>query len=209
MQILKECRMDPQPVNFYFGGLDKAGFVNPSDSADKKSTNYIIFQNDRLHAMLKKLEDELHELTLKNDELENDNESLETSKTNLKGYVQNQGEYNRLSKKLVDVYETAITGINKYKDELEWNIKYLGLAFILLEIALFIYKLYNFDLFGAIEMFILNGAVAYIVSKVYKPYTEIVKIRNIKYTQTVVKIKEELKETSKGNDYLNDLIDRL
>jgi hypothetical protein len=198
-----------QPVNFYFGNLEKSGLVSTTDSTDKTSTSYIILQNDHLHGRVKELETEVHELTDRVNELEEDNESLETSKTSLKGYVQNQGEYNRLSKNLVEIYDTAIGGLNKQKEELEWNIKFLGSAFLVLEVCLFLYKLYSIDVFGVIEMLILNGLASYIAMKMYKPYCELVKIRNIKNVQSVIKIREGLKEASKGNDYLTELIDRL
>ncbi len=198
-----------QPVNFYFGGLEKSGLINNTESIDKTSTNYIILQNDHLHKQVKELENSVHELTNQISELEDDNESLETSKTNLKGYVQNQGEYNRLSKILIESYDNAITSINKHKEEFEWNVKFLGSAFIIMEVCLLLYKLYNFDIIGAIEIFIMNGSIGYIVMKIYKPYTELIKIRNIKHVQSIVKIREQLREASKGNDYLTELIDKL
>jgi len=202
-----------QPVNFYFGGLDKSGLVNSSELTDKTSINYIIFQNDCLHTRVKELENEVRELTNQVSELEDDNESLEISKTNLKGYVKNQGEFNRLSKNLVSVYDTAIGTITKYKDELEWNVKYFGILFLVFEVIVFFYRIYYItniiDIFGLIEMLIINGLAGYVVMKIYKPYCEIIKIKNIKQLQTVVKIKEQMKESSKGNDFLNELIDRL
>jgi hypothetical protein len=207
---VKPASQQTQPVNFYFGGLESSGLVSGDISDNSKtSTNYIILQNDHLHTRVKELEDEVRDLTKQVEELEDDNESLETSKTSLKGYVQNQGEFNRLSKKLVEVYDTSINGITKSKDELEWNIKFLGISFIVLELCLFLMKLYYFDIYGIIEMSILNGTGCYIAMKVYKPYSDIVKIKNVRHLQVVVKIKEDMKDASKGNDYLNELIDRL
>lgn len=203
-----------QPTaNFYFGGLDKTGLIPPTENTDKSSTAYIIFQNDRLHARVKELEDQVHELTAEKEELENDNESLETSKTSLKGYVSNQAEYNRLSKQLVEVYDEYINGVNKHKEELEWNVKAFGITFIVFEVCLLLYKLYCFDIFAVVELLILNGCVAFIISKVYKSYCEIVKFKNIKNLQRVVKIKEGMRDASKGIDLLSnvltDLFDRL
>jgi len=194
-----------QPI-FYFGNLDKSGFI--TEANDKNSTNYIIYQNDYLHKRVKELEDEVHELNSKITDIEEDNESLEISKTSLKGYVQNQGEYNKLSRNLVEIYNNAIGNISKNKEEIEWNIKFLGSGFIILEVSLFLFKLYNFDFFGIIEMLILNGFVWYIILKIQRPYNDIIKIRNIKNIASVIKIKEQLNETSKGNDYLSELIDK-
>jgi outer membrane murein-binding lipoprotein Lpp len=205
----KQSSQPTQPVNFYFGNLENSGLVSGSDTTDKASTSYIILQNDFLHSKVKELEDQVHELTAQVAELEDDNESLETSKTSLKGYVHNQGEFNKLSKKLVDIYDYSINSIAKSKDELEWNVKFLGLAFIAFECALMIYKLYNFDIFGIIELAVLNGIGCYIAMKVYKPYLDIIKIKDIKNRPMVIKIESDMKEASKGNDYLNDLIDRL
>lgn len=201
-----------QPVNFYFGNLKNSGLVSEEIwgiPVDKTSTNYIILQNDFLHGRVKELEEEIHELGIKIDELEDDNISLETSKTSLKGYVQNQGELNKLSKKLVDIYDTSINSITKSKNELEWNLKVFGIVFVALEIILLLYKIFNLDIFGTIEHMITNGAGCYVAINVYKPYCEIVGVRNINSAQNVLKIKHEMKEASKGNDYLNDLIDRL
>jgi hypothetical protein len=204
--------MDPKSSqHFYFGNLPNSGIVNESGSGsqDKTSSSYIILQNDFFHKRNKELETEISELNAKLQELEDETESLETSKTSLKGYIKNEGEYSRLSKNLVEIYDTMIGTIPKHKDEIEWNIKFLGISFIVFEFCLFLYKLYSLNFFGIVELLIINGVISYIGLKIFKPYTEIIKIRNIRHLQSVIKIKEGMKDASRGNDYLTELIDRL
>jgi len=198
-----------QPVNFYFGGLEKSGIVSASESNDKSSLSYIIFQNDNLHGRVRELESSVSDLTNQVKELEDDNDSLEVSKTSLKGYVQNQGQYNKYSKNLVEIYDFAISGVGKQKEEFEWNIKFFGMAFIALEMSFFLYRLYNLDIFGIIEITILNCAGGYICMKVYSSYREFINIRNIGNVASVIKIKGMMKDASKGNDYLGDLVDKM
>lgn len=199
----------PATANFYFGGLDKSGLIPAAESTDKTSTAYIIFQNDRLHARVKELEDEVCNLTAEKEELENDNESLETSKTSLKGYVNNQAEYNKLSKQLVDIYDEHIVLLNRHQEELEFHVKVFGGVFVAFEFCLLLYKLYNIDIFGVLELLVLNACVGFIINKVYKSYSEIVRFKNIKNIPRVLKIKEGMKEASKGIDLLNELFDKL
>jgi hypothetical protein len=210
MSTKQVSKQSTQPVNFYFGNLETSGLIGEvSETSNKTSTNYIILQNDFLHNRVKELEDEVSDLSKQVEELEDDNESLEISKTSLKGYIKNQGEFNRLSKNLVEIYDNSINNISKSKDELEWNLKFFGAAFVMLEIVIILYKIYNLDMYGIVDFMIINGFGFYVITKIYKSYCEIVKIKNIKNTVSVFKIKEDMKEASKGNDYLNDLIDRL
>ncbi len=200
-----------QPVNFYFGGLGESGLITGSASnpGDKTSTAYIILQNDRLHQKVKELETEMNELNAKVQELEDDNESFESKRTSLMGLVKNEGEFNRLSRDLVEIYDNSIGTIPKLKGEFEWNIKFFGTSFMVLEICLILYKFYNYDFFSIFEMLVLNGIIIYVMMKNYKLYCNIIKINDIKYRSDVKKIRDEMKRAMKGNDYLGELIDRL
>ena len=176
-----------------------------SESSEKKSenstTNYVILQNDYYHTKVRELENEVYNLSKQVENLENDNESLEISRDNLKGYVRNQGEFNRLSKNLVEIYDTSINRFRDLRNEFEWNVKFLGFSFIVLELCLF---LINFDI---IKMLILNAIGCYIAMTMYRSYAKIVEIANVTNNKEVLKIKKEMEEASKGNDYLNKLID--
>lgn len=202
-----------QPVNFYFGGLDKSGIIGSTDSTDKTSTNYIIFQNDCLHKRVKELENEISDLNRQNTELEDDNGSLETSKTNLKGYVQNQGEYNKLSKNLVEIYDNAITGFDCHRKHFEQRFKIFCLRIIILQICLLFYRLYSYsiydNIYGILEMIIINYIIIRAIMEARGSYNEFISIKDIKHYQSVTKIKGHMKEASKGNDYLTELIDKL
>ena len=205
-KTVKNQSTSAQPVNFYFGNLEKSGIL-ADESTDKTSSTYIILQNDYLHTKVKELEEEVREMTEKISELEEDNESLETSKTSLKGYVQNQGEFNRLSKNLVEIYDISFGNITKQKEELEWNLKCMSIVFVVIQFGMILFNIYNFDILAIIELLVIDCWFFQLVKKIYDPYCEIVKLRNIKNLQTVVKIKEEMKNASRGNDYLNELID--
>src|SRR6185503_20078011 len=108
-----------QPVNFYFGGLKHSGIVNEKDTS-KDSSNYIILQNDHLHRRVHELETELSDLRKDFEELEEENGSLETSKTSLKGYIKNEGEYSRYSKNLVEHYNENLAKVSKIHDQFVW-----------------------------------------------------------------------------------------
>lgn len=200
-------------TNFYFTGLEKSSIIPTEENIDKSSTAYIIFQNDSLHKKVKELEDEIHELKMSNNELENDNESLEISKTRLQGYIKNQAEYNKLSEKLTHIYDTSINNINKHNKEIENTVMIYGSAFILSQLFLLVRKLYVEDYINSFihiaELTNIVICIGYIFIRIYIEYIEIVKIRNIRSSQPVIRIKAEIKDSSKGNDYLNELIDNI
>jgi len=198
-----------QPVNFYFGALKQSGIVNEKDTS-KDSSNYIILQNDHLHRRVHELETELFELRKEFEELEDENGSLEVSKMSLKGYIKNEGEYSRFSKNLVDYYNENLTKITKIHDQFTWKIKLFGSAFLVLELAIFLLRLYYFDLYGTMEIVLLNATFGYIMYQfLYPAYNNLISIKDIQKDIIVLKIRKEMKECEKGNDYLGDLIDKL
>jgi len=205
-------QMDPkQPVNFYFGGLAESGLLAGASSTtgDKASTSYLIIQNNDLHQKVRNLEVEINELSTKVQELEDENESFDSKNSSLKGYIKNEGEFNRLAKNLIGHYDKAIGTIPKLDEEIRWNVKYMGAAFVVLQVCLLVYKLYTYDFLASIEMLVMNGIIVYITTEIYKPYCDIVKIRNIRDRSDVQSIRNEMKRAMVGNDYLNQLVDRL
>lgn len=196
-----------QPVNFYFSGLDKSNLIN--DKTNNNDSRYIIFQNDFLHKKVSELEKEINRLERIIEELEDENESLETSKTSLKGYIKNEGEYNRLSRNLVDIYDKSISNISKHKYNIDNVLKYFGILYISLQILLFIYCFYNIMLIPIFMNFLIIVIISDIYNKIRFEYMEIIKIQNIHKTTQVIKIKEEMRRSTLGNDYLTELVDKL
>ncbi len=202
--------MDP-PVNLYFGNNLKKSILADEDNS-KNSINYIIFQNDFFHKHNKELLQEIHELTNKIQFLEDDNEFLEISKNSLKGFIKNEAEITKLSKNLITVYDSTMSCITKHEHEIEFNIKLFGSIIVILEFIILIYRIYGQGIYlmidTVVKIIIIDGLAGFITRKFYLPYSEIIKIKNIKNMDSVLKIKKELNNASKGNDYLSELIDK-
>ena len=206
---MSKTSQSTQPAqNFYFG----AGMSTISGGVDtgKESLNFIILQNDFLHKRVEELQKEFNELQIQKDELEEDNERMEVSKTSLKGYVQNQGEFNKLSKKLVVHYDENLSNLTKINNEFVWNVKLFGSAILILELGMILMYIWLTDTINSMPpLLILHVIALYIFNEFFKFYMKMLDILNIEKHPYVLKIREDMKEARKGNDYLNQLIDNL
>jgi len=196
---------DKQPVNFYFGSLKDSNVL--SETKDKHQ-DYIILQNDFLHKKVEDLQTELFEVRKELEELTEDNESLELSKTSLKGYVQNQGNYSKMSKRLVEHYNQNLSKISKLNDQYVWQAKVFAVSYIVLEICILIMKLYNREYTNFIMCIMIDCFLYYCIKEYFLiGYKNLISIKDVENHHFVMKIKEEMKEAEKGNDFLGDLID--
>jgi hypothetical protein len=210
--------MNEPVTNVYFTGLKDNGIVSTDKSnqnnSNKNSTDYIILQNDHLHQKVQELQTELTELKQLNDELESDNGSLETSKTSLKGYIRNEAELNIYSRQLVSIYDTRLSTIPKIEQNLIWDIKRMLPVIGVLELAIIgsQFKLslsYKAGFIGILDLLLFNLLIGLLLFQIYVHYKEFMNIKYVNREPAVCKLKTQMKEASKGNDYLGDLVDIL
>jgi len=194
---------EQKPLNFYFGSLKDSGIIEKAPTEYK----YIILQNDELHKKLDKLKKNFNELQKEKEELEEDNGSLETSKTSLKGYINNQIEYNILSKKLVLYYNKEVAKIETADKKLVWNTKVNISSLLVFELAIVIMKIFIYGFASISEVVLINILFFYLIFCVHEDYKKLIQLKHIENNEFVTKTKLSMIEVEKGNEYLRDLVD--
>ncbi len=182
----------------YFNGLKENKNVIDKDHAK----NYIIFQNDFLHLTVKTLEEKIIKMRSKIKELESDNESMETSKNNLKFYIKNEHELSNYHKKINDTYDEEI---NKIKNEFSSILKKIYIICVSFFVTSFI--IIYFNMFHTLFISALLGFILTTL-KIFNPlYFKVLKLINIKRDDRILKYRLEITKANQGNKYLDDLID--
>lgn len=158
---------------------------------DNPTTEYIIIQNNELHARNAELMKELEEIKIEMTEKEEIIESLEKSKTCLTGYVKNQNAEIESHKKLFENFK---------KQHSEWITLLFSLIGISSSYIVFIYCNFSIEINTAIILCIFSLQLSYLM------YTSR-KVDHIKKEEA--SILDELKSLDMSNDYLDDIIDNL
>lgn len=200
--------MSYENINLYFDSLKDSKCLDGSNKEDN-SNRYIILQNDYLHKKVSDLEKELAELRKEKEELEEENESLESAKTSLKGYIKNEGEYNRLSKQLMNHYDKRIELFSYTNAKFIWNFSLFILYIVSVELVFIFSNIYDRNYLKALTSILFDMILYIVLNRYIKVYTELISIKNIKNDLYFIKIKKELEQCEKGNDYLTDLVDLL
>ena len=92
-------------INIYLSDADKTEMNKKAvESTENMSQQYIILSHDKMRIANEQLSEKLAELQRKCEELEEDNESMEKTVMNLKGFVKNIGEMNKLNIQLKKTY---------------------------------------------------------------------------------------------------------
>lgn len=182
----------------YFTGLKENKNIVDKD----QTKNYIIFQNDFLHLQVKTLEDKINKMNHKIKDLENDNESMETSKNNLKFYVKNEHELSGYYKKINEIYEDEMSKMDKELFKVLKQITIVFVSYIVIGIILVYLNYFN-------EVFIImnTGFVILNTNIMYPFFLKLIKFFDIKKDERVVKWRSEITKANQGNKYLDDLID--
>jgi hypothetical protein len=206
-------------LNFYGEHVltsPQAGFQVSQDQ--KEPYQYIIHQNEVLHAEVERLNKEVAKLKNEKDILEKEKEeqedemdSHEKSKTVMKGYLRNEIEIVKYSSDLIKYYELKIdlfleTG---QKHRRQGVVEISGLSFYLLSANTIFYLGYqNFYVYTL--HYCIFSILFFRVSKLIKTFlTAQNDFLTIQSNSFVLAKKNKIKETEKGNDYIGDLIDSL
>ena len=194
--------------NIYLSDNELKSMKNKEDA-----TEYLILQNNKILKERDEMKEELNIIKSQLEEMTEESERYEKSIINLKGFAKNLGEMHKYQVSL-DEYrrlyqkETANLFKQQYK---EYS------ALILLMLVMFIGELLALifgDVFRIVillSQFILLVITRYVIKEVCsdtmhgtnKKYDELVS----KWTGILCDCKKEIYDITKGNDFLNDLID--
>lgn len=158
---------------------------------DNPTTEYIIIQNNQLHARNAELVKELEEIKIEMTDKEEIIESLEKSKTCLTGYVKNQNAELEAYKKLNQVVT---------RQHSEWTYMLYSLLATCCIYIVFIYCDFSVEINTSLVLSIFFVQLSYVFHTSRK-------INVIKKEELT--ILDELKSIDMSNDYLDDIIDNL
>lgn len=212
---------DEKVVNIYLNREER--FKN---STNNECQAYIINSHDKMLQEYNSMKRELEYANNKIYELEGENDRLEKSLINLRGFVKNLSEMNKVNRNLYKKYaefqnETRTLLMNQYAIVHQFTYDmYLDTAFVLAICAI----LYWFKFISMIDLiFTLTFKFGMFTVKIcnyqkYMPYIKnIFKKINLndtpyydvskKMLPKIQVIQDELKNIEAGNNFLNDLID--
>jgi DNA repair exonuclease SbcCD ATPase subunit len=158
---------------------------------DEKAVDHIIDQNKRFQTNIDELLDELLEVKTEKKELEEENDSLNKSKTILQGYMKNVYEMNKIEKQLKKNYITISTNFKK----------------------MFYAELVNYLIFYIILFYVCNPVIKFTAFFGYVSIVITFAFYNFKNEKKLNarnnKMKQELIVLAKATDLVNDLFDSL
>ena len=224
---------DSRLFNIYLSTKDNPTGTHDADKHQKKfdrktnsSQQYIIQRFEQMSKSYDELKQELAEKCMLCDSLMADNESMEKSITNLRGFVKNMAEMNRMNEKLKKKYakfqsETKDLLVVNYN--LIYKLAYdkLVMAGIMVILCALLCYFNCLTLRNASLMIFMEFTLMYITFSSFKQECSFIKsisaypnIKNTKYQvlhqknmPSIKEISEELHDAEKGNDFLNDLIE--
>lgn len=214
-------------INIYLSDTDKTDMSkNAAKSHDNMSHQYIILSHDKMRVEYDLMTRDLAILRVRHDELEEESERMEKTITNLKGFVKNIGEMNKLNSQLKKSYsnfqnETRTIAMSNYST-IYWLVcdKVLSL-FVLFTMYVMLWFMncvtfVDITLATVLDILVI-GLTMYSFREEFSfikyswaapklsdtPY----KVIHQKYMPVINEKMSELAELEKGNEFLNDLID--
>ena len=177
--------------NFYFSGLSNSPVLNKEDSDTLK---FIIIQNDTLHTKVERMTGEINQLTIRVDELEQDNDKLEKNKLALRSYLKNEVIHKNLYKSHLSVFKELL----EYNNTTNHQERFLHVF------TFFCFIFYAVFKTGLVVILMSNITVVAIFM-----YSNIFDIGHKVFDERVKAIRKEIAEVNKGNNLLEQLIDDL
>jgi hypothetical protein len=166
--------------------------------SDTTSIEYIILQNNKLHALLSQRTENLFELRKTIEELENEVDSLTKSRTCLQGYLKNEVELAQNWKKMTDIYKDNEVDTFKYALHSTYT-------FLLLWIFMMISYIYDFNtqlyIYGFITLSMSN--IVYMCSNEYD------RKHKLYHSSDFIGLKESIHKIEKSNMYIQELVDNI
>jgi hypothetical protein len=168
---------------------------------------YIIMMNDTLQGENRELRNQINEQSLHISELENENETYDTSKRYTRGLLKNLVELERLRKNVSDLNKQKnnyiIKNISDYIKNMESEIYII--ASIYLSIFFMIYFSYVYSIAENICLFILiftiQGLNLYMIKNI--PFNK----NTFEDDNRIKELEELIKKISDSQDFLNEYID--
>lgn len=214
-------------INIYLSDADKTEMNKKAvESTENMSQQYIILSHDKMRIANEQLSEELAELQRKCDELEEDNERMEKTVMNLKGFVKNIGEMNKLNIQLKKTYaKFQNESRNLIVDNYNTIYKLLCDKAVSMCIIFIVYMILWFmncvsfvdvvlsvTLDSVLIMFTFRSfryECSYVKDIRYAPDIKDTKYHAIhhKYATVISEKMSALAEIEKGNEFFNDLID--
>lgn len=219
---------EQQPINIYLSRTEKTNLSKTTDNSSNASQAYIIASHDKMLRDYNRIKEDLSIMTAERDMLEEENERMEKSLTNLKGFVKNLALMNGLNKTLVKKYtkyqnDTYILLVEQYElvFHLIHDVMMELLLLFLIYISLWYFGFISFlDVVG-VAMF--KGTITAYKWTFYKtkvqhiknirspPKIEDTKFHNIrkKNMNSIDEKLGEIKELESGNAFLSDPLNEL
>ena len=205
----------PDRVNIYLSNVEV-------ERLNKKPTEnmaqvYLIQNNDKMKKDQIAMEKIIQRHEDKINELEDEIERLETSAVNLRGFVKNVGEMNKINNQLSSTYKTFQEKTGSLLKDQHIVIQSVGthqiLSFASIISLMFILWWFNgVDFSHVVFEISMQGAIFasfYInFNKHFSDAKHYIALQK-KYNAIIKESHDELKEAEKGNDFLNDLVDLL
>lgn len=214
-------------INIYLSDSDKNDLRNKANiSTDNMSQQYIILNNDKMRIANNKLSNDLGNLQLRFDELDEDSGRMEKTITNLKGFVKNIGEMNKLNNQLKKSYSKfqkdtrniLVTSCHT-TNRLMFDKVFSGFVIVIIYIFLLYMDCVTVSsvtlalvlevLVITTSIFAFNGDYAFITNSMDDTNIDETKYNQMrkKYTSFIADKIADLAELERGNEFLNDLID--
>lgn len=180
------------PVKMYFTTNEIKKDILTKDNS---TTEYIILQNNKLHAYVKDLERKLNECETEKKEAEDEVDSLTKSRTCLQGYMKNELEYAENWKKVANIYNTQL---KRYTD-----IAVTSLFLNLFYIVLLSVCPYSIRIKLTLTTMYITMMTYYCGMNLYNIYYHHTKHHSL------IDVKKEITKIEKSNLYIMDLIDNI
>lgn len=214
-------------INIYLSDADKTEMNKKAvESTENMSQQYIILSHDKMRIANEQLSEELAELQRKCDELEEDNERMEKTVMNLKGFVKNIGEINKLNIQLKKTYakfqnESRNLIVDNYNTiykllcDKAASMCIIFIVYVILwfmNCVSFVDVVLSVTLDAVLIMFTFRSfcnECSYVKDIRYAPDIKDTKYHAIhhKYASVISEKMSALAEIEKGNEFINDLID--
>jgi glucan phosphoethanolaminetransferase (alkaline phosphatase superfamily) len=200
----KVYRQKINSENVFLDNSETDNQYKPSAKHISSYENYVIIQNETLHKDNRRLNDLIKDLEFRISELEDDESRSERRVSNMKGLLQNFHAMNKtrqtLQEKQDDVITQTIQDKNLYLKKAIRHIRIM--ESVLLCFITFCYEYYDIELFLPILSF----------SLCITAFQESLIHNFPKFNYTIEKmfiknVKEEIKETEKGQDYIHQFLD--
>ena len=215
-------------VNIYLSASDNERLIARGGESNGNLTQvHLIQSNDKLRRGQDDMRLSLAANLNKIADLEDEEDRLEKSIVNLRGFAKNLGAMNRINEKLVKknmAFQGKTRALLSDKYDSLYRIMchhvFMLIGFV---VGMFILWMFNFVEFGTcVSEVTLHGTIVMVFMFTFREEFQHVKsirgVMDLKDTEyytlykrcqpSITELEEELKDIKKGNDFLNDLLDR-